>query len=93
MECILVSDTLNVTLFDSGDSILVSVTDRKHVELAITEPLKLGATLVQKPEALGSNWTASCQRAELTGDAGVATLGSSRGRSRVRNLRSAENRS
>lgn len=75
MDSVFVSETMNVTLFDSGDSILISGTERQDVELAIKELVKLGATLVQKPEAFGSIWTASCQRADLTGNVEVETLG------------------
>ena len=75
MDRVLVSDTLNVTLFDSGESILISGTERQDVELVIRELLKLGARLIRKPEALGSNWTASCRRAEASEDVEVETLG------------------
>jgi len=75
MDRVLVSDTLNVTLFDSGESVLISGTERQDVELVIRELMKLGARLVRKPEAVGSNWTASCQRAEPTEDLQVETLG------------------
>ena len=50
MDRVLVSDTLNVTLFDSGESILISGTERQDVELVIRELLKLGARLIRKPE-------------------------------------------
>ena len=75
MGRVLVCDILNVTLFDSADSVLISGTQRQDVELVIRELLKFGARLIRKPEALGSNWTASCQRAESTADVEVEPLG------------------
>lgn len=75
MARVVVSEVLNVTLFDTGDSILISGTEREDVELVIKELVKLGATLVRKPQDVGSNWTASCRRAELAGDVEVEKLG------------------
>ena len=75
MARVVVSEVLNVTLFDTGDSILISGTQREDVELVIKELVQLGATLIRKPQEVGSNWTASCRRAELNGDVEVEKLG------------------
>lgn len=76
MSPVIVSDTLNVTLFDTGDSILISGTEREDVELVLKELVRLGATQVRKPQqVVGSNWTASCTRAELAGEVEVEKLG------------------
>ncbi len=75
MAGVVVSEVLNVTLFDTGDSILLSGTEREDVELVIKELVQLGATLVRKPQEVGSNWTASCRRAELASNVEVEKLG------------------
>ena len=75
MAGVVVSEILNVTLFDTGDSILISGIEREDVELVIKELVQLGATLVRKPQEVGSNWTASCRRAELAGELEVEMLG------------------
>ena len=68
MPRVLVSDVLNVTLFDSGDSILVSGEEREDVELVLNELLRTGATLVRKPQEVGSNWTATCRIGDIAFD-------------------------
>src|SRR5512135_174017 len=68
MARIVVSDTLNVTLFDTGDSVLISGTDRENVALVLKQLANLGATIVRSPQETGSNWTASCRRPPLAED-------------------------
>src|SRR5512135_1585565 len=68
MARIVVSDTLNVTLFDRGDSVLISGTDRENVELVLNQLVNLGATVVHRPQETGSNWTATCRRPPLAED-------------------------
>lgn len=65
MARVVLSDTLNVTLFDTGDSVLISGTDRENVELVLEQLEQLGATVVRGPQETGSNWTASCSRPPL----------------------------
>jgi ribosomal protein L6P/L9E len=56
------SDTLNVTVVDSGDSIVISGYEREKVELVLNQLLKLGATVIHEPHVDGAKWTASCRR-------------------------------
>mgnify|MGYP001599118024 CR=1 FL=1 len=77
MARVIASEVLNVTLFDTGDSILISGTEREDIELVIKELVQLGATLIRKPQEAGSNWTASCCMPEIaTNDVHVEKLGS-----------------
>lgn len=76
MARVVVSDTLNVTLFDTGDSILISGTEREDLDLVIKQLVQLGATLIDKPQEIGPIWTASCRRPEIAnGDVQVEKLG------------------
>jgi hypothetical protein len=61
----IVSDTLNVTVVDSGDSILVSGYEREKVELVLNQLLQLGSTVIDKPHVDGSKWTASCRKRDV----------------------------
>jgi hypothetical protein len=61
----IVSDTLHVTLIESGDSIEVTGRDRDHVEFVLGQLVQFGSTIVQPPRESGSAWTASCRRVEI----------------------------
>ncbi len=61
----IVSDTLHVTLVDSGDSILISGYEREKVELVLNQLVQLGSTVADKPHVDGSKWTASCRRRDV----------------------------
>jgi len=77
MPRVFVSDVLNVTLFDSGDSILISGEVRENVELVLQELLRTGATLVRKAQEVGSNWTVTCRIPDIPlGDTHLERLGS-----------------
>lgn len=60
-----VSETLNVTVVDSGDSILISGHEREKVELVLNQLVQLGSTVIDKPHVDGSKWTASCRRRDV----------------------------
>jgi len=76
MPRVVVSDTLNVTLFDTGESILVSGTEREDVELVLKQLVEMGATVIDKPSETGPIWTATCRRPDIpNGDAHVEQLG------------------
>lgn len=61
----IVSDTLNVTVVDSGDSIRISGYEREKVELVLNQLLQLGSTVLEQPHVDGSKWTASCRRRDV----------------------------
>jgi hypothetical protein len=60
-----VSDTLNVTVVDSGDSIVISGYEREKVELVLNQLVQLGSTVIDKPHVDGSKWTASCRKPDV----------------------------
>lgn len=68
MARMVVSDTLHVTLFDTGDAVLISGPDRENVELVLKQLVQLGSSVVDKPHETASNWTASCRRPTIAGD-------------------------
>jgi hypothetical protein len=61
----IVSDTLNVTVVDSGDSTLISGYEREKVELVLNQLVQLGSTVVDTPHVDGSKWTASCRKPDV----------------------------
>jgi len=76
MPRVIVSDTLNVTLFDTGDSILISGLTYEEVDLVLKQLVQMGATVIDKPSEIGPIWTASCRRPGIpNGDAQVEKLG------------------
>jgi len=76
MPRVIVSDTLNVTLFDTGDSVLISGLTYEEVDLVLKQLVQMGAAVIDKPSDIGQFWTASCRRPEiLNGDAQVERLG------------------
>lgn len=64
----ILGDTLNVTLVDSGDSILISGYEREKVELVLNQLLQLGSRIVEAPHVDGSKWAASCRRPDVPYD-------------------------
>lgn len=62
------SDTLNVTLMDSGDLTQISGHERENVELVVSQLVQLGLRVVSAPHVDGSMWTATCRRLEVPGD-------------------------
>lgn len=64
----IVSDTLNVTLVDSGDSIQITGKDRESVEFVLGHLVQFGSTIVELPQESGAVWTASCRRVEIMSD-------------------------
>ena len=62
------SDTLNVTLMDSGDLTQISGHERENVELVVSQLVQLGLRVVSAPHVDGSMWTATCRRLEIPGD-------------------------
>jgi hypothetical protein len=63
------SDTLNVTLMDSGDLTQISGHERESVELVVSQLVQLGLRVVSPPRVDGAMWTATCRRLEIPGDA------------------------
>jgi hypothetical protein len=71
-----VSDTLNVTVVDSGDSIVISGYEREKVEFVLNQLVQLGSSVIDKPHVDGSKWTASCRKRDVPdGEVEVERLG------------------
>lgn len=76
MSRVITSDTLNVTLFESGDSITISGLKFEEVDLVLRQLVHLGASVLEEPRRTGPVWTASCRRPEVRrGEAQVEQLG------------------
>lgn len=58
------SDTMKITLLDSGDSVRISGHERERVETALNELVRSGARVSDEPRHDGANWTASCRRVD-----------------------------
>jgi hypothetical protein len=65
MSRVITSDTLDVTLFESGDSITVSGLRYDEVALVLRQLEQLGATVLEEPDLIGPVWTARCRRPEV----------------------------
>jgi len=70
MARVIVSDTLNVRLIDSGDSVQISGAKRENVELVLKQLMQIGATMIDEPHRVGTHWIASCRRTDIA-NAGV----------------------
>jgi hypothetical protein len=68
MADIIVSDTLNVTLVDTGELVLISGPNRVNVESVLRQLVRMGATIVQGVQKSDAKWTASCRRPPLVQD-------------------------
>lgn len=76
MSRVITSDTLNVTLFETGDSITVSGLKYDEVELVLRQLEQMGATVLEEPSLTGPVWTAICRRPEVAkAEAQVEKLG------------------
>ncbi len=62
------SDTLNVTLMDSGDVTHISGYTRESVAFVLDEYVHFGFRVIDQPHESGSMWTASCRRPEVPND-------------------------
>lgn len=62
------SDTLNVTLLDSGDLTQVSSHEREKVDLVLEQLVQLGFRIVDEPHVDGSVWTACLRRPNVPPD-------------------------
>jgi len=76
MSRVITSDTLNVTLFETGDSITVSGLKYDEVELVLRQLEQMGATVLEELSLIGPVWTAICRRPEVANaEAQVEKLG------------------
>lgn len=56
------SDTMKITLLDSGDSVRISGKERDKVETALNELVRSGARISDTPRREGTEWAASIHR-------------------------------
>ena len=76
MSRVITSDSLNVTLFETGDSITISGLKYDEVELVLRQLEQMGATVLEEPSMIGPVWTAICRRPEVANaEAQVEKLG------------------
>ena len=68
MADIIVSDTLNVTLVDTGELVLISGPNRGNVESVLWQLVRMGATVVEGVQGGEGTWTATCRRPPLVQD-------------------------
>jgi len=63
-----VSDTLNVTLMDSGDLTQISGYSRESVQFVLDQYVHIGFRVIDQPSKSGTMWTASCRRPTVPND-------------------------
>jgi len=63
-----VSDTLNVTLMDSGDVTQISGYTRESVQFVLDQYVHIGFRVIDQPRESGTMWTASCRRPAVPND-------------------------
>lgn len=58
------SDTMKITLLDSGDSVRISSDEREKVESALNELVRSGARISDMPHREANEWAASIHRSD-----------------------------